>query len=150
MSAARLAARPLGVSLGADAQLLELAFQLLAAQPFGFLALRRHTSDPAAELVEPHFDGARVDLVARLGHEGEAREVVAADERLRRLGVPLDAEAALRLAEHQQPLRLLREEEDDALSRLKTPFGPFLALGALEFLFFGEFLVERYLAFFFG
>jgi len=38
------------------------------------------------------------------------------------------------------------EERDDG--PLKIPFGPFLALGALEFLFFGDLLIERYLAFF--
>jgi leader peptidase (prepilin peptidase)/N-methyltransferase len=31
------------------------------------------------------------------------------------------------------------------LGRLKVPYGPFLALGALEYLFFGDFLVEQYL-----
>jgi len=31
---------------------------------------------------------------------------------------------------------------------MKVPFGPFLALGALEFLFFGDLLIERYLALF--
>ena len=30
---------------------------------------------------------------------------------------------------------------------LKVPFGPFLALGALEFLFFGDWLIDSYLAF---
>jgi leader peptidase (prepilin peptidase)/N-methyltransferase len=32
--------------------------------------------------------------------------------------------------------------------RVKVPFGPFLAIGALEFLFFGEVIVEWYLGFF--
>ncbi len=35
---------------------------------------------------------------------------------------------------------------EDAASPPKVPFGPFLALGALEWLFFGEALVEWYLA----
>lgn len=38
--------------------------------------------------------------------------------------------------------------EDDGLGRRKIPFGPFLALAALEFLFFGEPLIELYLGFF--
>jgi leader peptidase (prepilin peptidase)/N-methyltransferase len=44
------------------------------------------------------------------------------------------------------------EEEEDGepppawLGHLKVPFGPFLALGALEHFFFGEVLVERWLA----
>jgi leader peptidase (prepilin peptidase)/N-methyltransferase len=45
------------------------------------------------------------------------------------------------------------EEEEEAsekgLGQLKIPYGPFLALGALEFLFFGEYLVERYVGLFF-
>ena len=43
------------------------------------------------------------------------------------------------------------DEEDEAHEGpepMKVPFGPFLALGALEFLFFGDLLIERYLALF--
>jgi leader peptidase (prepilin peptidase) / N-methyltransferase len=36
-------------------------------------------------------------------------------------------------------------ENDDAPTRLRIPFGPFLALGAIEFLFFGPALVDWYL-----
>jgi leader peptidase (prepilin peptidase)/N-methyltransferase len=44
-----------------------------------------------------------------------------------------------------------QEEEDDDpppawLGHLKLPFGPFLALGALEHMFFGDYLIERWLA----
>ncbi|MFW6050918.1 MAG: prepilin peptidase [Myxococcota bacterium] len=35
--------------------------------------------------------------------------------------------------------------DDEGMGRLKIPFGPFLALGALEFLFFGERIIEAYL-----
>ncbi|NOY93098.1 MAG: prepilin peptidase [Deltaproteobacteria bacterium] len=40
------------------------------------------------------------------------------------------------------------EHEEDEEEPLKIPFGPFLALGALEFFFFGDLLIERYLALF--
>ncbi|AKF06787.1 prepilin peptidase [Sandaracinus amylolyticus] len=39
------------------------------------------------------------------------------------------------------------DEEEDAPSR-RIPFGPFLALGAIEFLFFGGAIVDWYLSFF--
>ena len=38
--------------------------------------------------------------------------------------------------------------EDDSPLRRPVPFGPFLALGALEFLFFGEPLIDLYLRLF--
>ncbi len=38
------------------------------------------------------------------------------------------------------------EEQDASIGTLKMPFGPFLALGALEFLFFGDYLVAHYFA----
>ena len=48
------------------------------------------------------------------------------------------------------------EDEDDDeepapehVGHLKVPYGPFLALGALEFLFFGDFIVDRYLGLFY-
>ncbi|MFW5920667.1 MAG: prepilin peptidase [Polyangiales bacterium] len=44
------------------------------------------------------------------------------------------------------------EDDEDAppehAGHLKVPFGPFLALGALEFLFFGEWILECYFALF--
>jgi len=36
-------------------------------------------------------------------------------------------------------------EEDDDAPRMKLPFGPFLALGALEWLFFGDRILDAYL-----
>ncbi len=41
------------------------------------------------------------------------------------------------------------DDDDESFGKLKVPYGPFLALGALEFLFFGDYLVERYVEFFF-
>jgi leader peptidase (prepilin peptidase)/N-methyltransferase len=42
------------------------------------------------------------------------------------------------------------EEDDDPppawLGHLKLPFGPFLALGALEHMFFGDYLIERWMS----
>ncbi|MFW5875379.1 MAG: prepilin peptidase [Myxococcota bacterium] len=38
------------------------------------------------------------------------------------------------------------EPEEESVGRLKVPFGPFLALAGLEFLFFGERVIEAYLA----
>lgn len=38
------------------------------------------------------------------------------------------------------------DEEPRHVGHLKVPYGPFLALGALEFLFFGEWIAERYFA----
>jgi leader peptidase (prepilin peptidase)/N-methyltransferase len=40
------------------------------------------------------------------------------------------------------------DEEEQQLLRRAIPFGPFIALGALEFLFFGEPLVDAYLRLF--
>jgi leader peptidase (prepilin peptidase)/N-methyltransferase len=40
-------------------------------------------------------------------------------------------------------------DDDEPVGQLKIPYGPFLALGALEFLFFGQYLVDRYLELFF-
>lgn len=40
------------------------------------------------------------------------------------------------------------EDEEKYVGGLKLPFGPFLALGALEFIFFGELLIEQYIAYF--
>ncbi len=40
------------------------------------------------------------------------------------------------------------DPQGDAPEPLKIPFGPFLALGALEFFFFGDLLIQRYLALF--
>ncbi len=37
------------------------------------------------------------------------------------------------------------EDEPRSVGHLKVPYGPFLALGAIEFLFFGEWIIERYL-----
>lgn len=37
------------------------------------------------------------------------------------------------------------DQGEGGIGRLKIPFGPFLALGALEFLFFGDRLIEAYL-----
>ena len=47
----------------------------------------------------------------------------------------------------------IEEDEDDEpepqyWGHLKLPFGPFLALGALEFLFFGELLVDAWFGLF--
>ena len=39
-------------------------------------------------------------------------------------------------------------EEDDGRPPLRMPFGPFLALGAAEFLFFGDALIDAYLGLF--
>ncbi len=59
--------------------------------------------------------------------------------------------------EHEHPEDDEDEEEegqqaasgaDAPRGQLKVPFGPFLALGAIEFLFFGEKLVELYLSLF--
>jgi leader peptidase (prepilin peptidase) / N-methyltransferase len=38
-------------------------------------------------------------------------------------------------------------DEDEGPPRMKLPFGPFLALGALEWLFFGDRILEAYLGF---
>ncbi len=40
------------------------------------------------------------------------------------------------------------EDEEEGRSPLRMPFGPFLALGAAEFLFFGDALIEAYLGLF--
>lgn len=40
------------------------------------------------------------------------------------------------------------EPEPEHVGHLKVPYGPFLALGALEFLFFGDAIVDWYLSFF--
>ena len=42
------------------------------------------------------------------------------------------------------------EAEDESGGRMMIPFGPFLALGALEFLFFGERIIDAYFALFAG
>lgn len=69
-------------------------------------------------------DGTKVELKQR-GHELEVRD------------------------KHARLLwqYVIDPEEQEALRRA-IPFGPFLALGALEFLFFGEAIVERYLSLF--
>ncbi len=41
------------------------------------------------------------------------------------------------------------EDEEMPVGRLKIPYGPFLALGAFEFLFFGDYLVDKYVSLFF-
>lgn len=49
---------------------------------------------------------------------------------------------------HERLVFEWRSEEEARLALRTLPFGPFLALGALEFLFFGPQLVEAYLALF--
>jgi leader peptidase (prepilin peptidase)/N-methyltransferase len=58
-------------------------------------------------------------------------------------GIPGDGEAP---AESESD----SESDEQIASRLKVPFGPFLALGALEFLFFGPWVLDRYFALFAG
>ncbi len=45
------------------------------------------------------------------------------------------------LDENGEPM----EEPDNRFRKARVPFGPFLALGAIEFYFIGEWLIERYL-----
>jgi leader peptidase (prepilin peptidase) / N-methyltransferase len=62
------------------------------------------------------------------------------------------SERAHKLQVHDGRARLLWEyvidPEEQRMLRRAVPFGPFIALGALEFLFFGEQLVELYLSLF--
>jgi len=49
------------------------------------------------------------------------------------------------LFEKELALDPLNAPREQGFGKIRLPFGPFLALGTLEYLFFGEFLVEEYL-----
>ncbi len=60
-----------------------------------------------------------------------------------------DAPEPLEHEEHA-PKEIPHTHESEGLGRMKMPFGPFLALSALEFLFFAEGWFEKYVALFSG
>jgi leader peptidase (prepilin peptidase)/N-methyltransferase len=63
---------------------------------------------------------------------------------------PSDAEAAetqSRGAPEQTPANEITEPPPRYVGHLKIPFGPFLAIGAIEYLFFGEQILSVYFAF---
>jgi leader peptidase (prepilin peptidase)/N-methyltransferase len=73
----------------------------------------------------------------------EEPEAVRADrEALQKAAADGDEEAQRALEEDP-----LAQPQGEGLGQARLPFGPFLILGALEYLFIGELLVDRYLAF---
>jgi leader peptidase (prepilin peptidase)/N-methyltransferase len=60
----------------------------------------------------------------------------------------LRARSAIRDRRRRLAKRYERIDVDEGTSARMVPFGPFLALGALEFLFFGDVIIEWYLALF--
>lgn len=86
-----------------------------------------------------------LSIFAVKGHVEEPEAVKRQREEMRQELEQLDGEAKREL-EAELALDPLAKEPEEGLGKARLAFGPFLALATLEYLFFGELIMEQYFA----